>query len=325
MSGKTSTILVTGAAGFIGSHLTDRLLSEGHRVVGLDNFCDFYAEDAKRRNIANAMGSDAFTLVEADIRDRDAVMSAFAEHKPDVLVHLAAMAGVRPSIERPEYYTAVNLDGTVNLLDAAVAQKTQRFVFASSSSVYGNNEKVPFAETDPVDYPISPYAATKKAGELICHTYWHIHRLPFSCLRFFTVFGPRQRPDLAINKFLRLLRDGQPIPMFGDGSTSRDYTFIDDIIAGVRAAMDRCGQVEGFRIYNLGGKHPVSLRDMIAVCERVTGKKAKIDPKPMQPGDVNRTWADLTRSEAELDYTPATSFEEGVAKQWDWMQQTAAV
>lgn len=294
-------------------------------MVGLDNFCDFYAEDVKRRNIADALTHDAFTLVEADIRDRDAVMAVFAEHRPGIVVHLAAMAGVRPSIERPEYYTAVNLDGTVNLLDAAVAQKTQRFVFASSSSVYGNNEKAPFAEDDRVDNPISPYAATKKAGELICHTYWHIHRLPISCLRFFTVFGPRQRPDLAISKFLHLLRDDKPIPMFGDGSTSRDYTFIDDIIHGVRAAMDRCGRVEGFRIYNLGGKHPVSLRDMIAVCERVTGKTARIDQQSMQPGDVNRTWADLTRSEAELDYHPATKFEAGVARQWEWMLETAAV
>ena len=289
--------------------------------MGLDNFCDFYAADIKRQNLSNAEAHNAFALVEADIRDRDAVMAVFARHRPETVVHLAAMAGVRPSIERPALYAAVNVGGTVNLLDAAVAHDTKRFIFASSSSVYGNNEKAPFAEDDPVDHPISPYAATKKAGELICHTYCHLHRLPVTCLRFFTVFGPRQRPDLAISKFLNLIRRDEPILMFGDGSTSRDYTFIDDIIAGVRSTIDRCGQPQGYRIYNLGGKHPVTLRDMIATLERVTGKTTKIDQRPMQPGDVNRTWADLTRSEAELDYHPVTPFEDGVARQWQWYQE----
>ncbi len=314
------TILITGAAGFIGSHLTEHLLAEGDRVIGLDNFCDFYDESIKRRNLEHAMTHDAFELVEADIRDRAAVLEAFTRYRPDTVVHLAAMAGVRPSIERPDYYAAVNVDGTVNLLDAAVAHNTAKFLFASSSSVYGNNEKVPFAEDDPVDHPISPYAATKKAGELICHTYWHLHKLPIVCLRLFTVFGPRQRPDLAIGKFMRLIAAGKPIPMFGDGSTSRDYTYIDDIITGLRTAMGRC---DGYRIYNLGGSHPVSLCDMIAAIERVTGKQATIDQKPMQPGDVNRTWADLSRSKAELGYEPTTPLEEGLAKQWQWLQGTA--
>lgn len=315
-----STILVTGAAGFIGSHLTDRLLREGARVVGLDNFCDFYDESIKRKNLEDAMAHKNFALVEADIRDRGAVIEAFTHHKPAAVVHLAAMAGVRPSIERPDYYTSVNLDGTVNLLDASVAAGVERFVFASSSSVYGNNEKVPFAEDDRVDFPISPYAATKKSGELLCHTYWHIHKLPVNCLRFFTVFGPRQRPDLAIGKFLRLVSAGQPVPMFGDGSTSRDYTYIDDIVGGIRAAMDKCDKKTGFRIYNLGGNKPASLKELIATVEEVTGKKAKIDQKPMQPGDVERTWADLTRSGKELGYRPATSLKEGIRKQWEWMQ-----
>ena len=316
-------ILVTGAAGFIGSHLVDHLLDEGHRVVGIDNFCDFYDAKLKRRNLDRARQNPGFALVEVDIRDRQAVDDAFTAHRPETVLHLAAMAGVRPSIENPPYYTQVNVDGTVHLLDAAVAHDAGRFVFASSSSVYGNNEKVPFAEEDRVDHPISPYAATKKSCELICHSYHHLYQLPTCCLRFFTVFGPRQRPDLAIGRFLELVRDDEPIPMFGDGSSSRDYTYIDDIIAGVLAAMNRCGRGDapGYRIYNLGGNSPVSLREMIATIERVTGKKARIDQKPLQAGDVERTWADLSRSRNELGYNPTTSLEEGVARQWQWMRQ----
>lgn len=320
----TRPILITGAAGFIGSSLTDALLADGQSVVGVDNFCDFYDEASKRRNLEKAMPNGKFELVEADIRDRSAMLDAFARYKPSAVIHLAAMAGVRPSIERPDYYTAVNLDGTVNLLDASIATGVEKFVFASSSSVYGNNPKTPFSEEDNVDHPISPYAATKKAGELICHTYWHIHRIPITCLRFFTVFGPRQRPDLAISKFLRLVAQEKPIPMFGDGSTSRDYTFISDIVAGIRAATDRCATPDkggkGFRVYNLGGNHPTSLKELIATIERVAGKKAKIQAMPMQPGDVERTWADLTRSTAELGYSPKVSIEEGIRRQWEWMR-----
>ena len=286
----------------------------------MDNFCDFYPERIKRRNIQPAMGHSAFALLEIDIRDRAAVIDAFTQYQPKIVVHLAAMAGVRPSIERPDYYTAVNLDGTVNLLDAAIATNVDRFVFASSSSVYGNNQKVPFAETDRVDHPISPYAATKKAGELICHTYHHLHQMPISCLRFFTVFGPRQRPDLAISKFLNLIAAGEKVPMFGDGSTSRDYTFIDDIVAGIRATIDHTTAERGYRIYNLGGSSPVSLKEMIQTIEQVVGKKADIQKLPMQPGDVNRTWADLTFSETELGYQPATSLRDGIEKQWAYMQ-----
>ena len=316
-------VLVTGAAGFIGSSLTDTLIAQGQSVVGIDSFCDFYDPAIKRRNITGALATGKFTLVEADIRDRAAMLATFEKHQPAAVIHLAAMAGVRPSIENPAYYTAVNLDGTVNLLDAAVKNNVAKFLFASSSSVYGNNPKVPFAETDNVDHPISPYAATKKAGELICHTYTHLHGLPISCLRFFTVFGPRQRPDLAINKFLRLVATGKPIPIFGDGSTSRDYTFIADIVAGILATLDHCGRSdEKFKIYNLGGNHPAKLSELIETIERVVGKKAIIDRKPMQPGDVDRTWADLTRSKAELGYQPTTSLEEGIAKQWAWLKET---
>ena len=324
-TGTEQVVLVTGAAGFIGSSLTDRLLAEGHRVVGLDNFSDFYDREAKQRNLANALGLPGFSLIEADIPDRAAVLEAFTNHRPATVIHLAAMAGVRPSIENPALYTAVNLDGTVNLLDGAVATGTRRFLFASSSSVYGNNTKVPFAEDDRVDHPISPYAATKKAGELICHACHHLHGLPVFCLRFFTVYGPRQRPDLAISKFLNLVSGDEPIPMFGDGSTSRDYTFIEDIVDGVMRAMDQCGQpaLPGYRIYNLGGSEPVSLKQMIDTIGKVVGRPPRIDPRPMQPGDVDRTWADLTRSRAELGYEPRTSLLEGIRRQWAWMQEGA--
>lgn len=309
------TILITGAAGFIGSHLAQRLLQRGDRVVGVDNFCDFYDPALKRENVAALSNEGGFSLIEADIRDRDAVMRTFERDAIDDVIHIAAMAGVRPSIENPKHYTEVNLDGTVNLLDAAVASKIQRFLFASSSSVYGNNDKVPFAETDPVNEPISPYAATKRSGELIAHTYHHLYDLPIACLRFFTVFGPHQRPDLAIAKFLRLIRDGQPIPMFGDGSMSRDYTYIDDIVDGVLAAHERISE-HGYRIWNLGGSSPVTLKEMIATIERVTGITAEIDQKPLQPGDVKRTYADLTRSQAELGYQPRVGLEEGIDRQW---------
>ena len=316
-----TTILVTGAAGFIGSSLTDLLLSRGHTVVGFDNFNDFYNPANKRTNIASALSNPRFTLVEGDIRDRAAVLTAFEKHHPKAVIHLAAMAGVRPSIENPALYTAVNLDGTTNMLDAAVAQKVERFLFASSSSVYGNNPKAPFAEADRVDHPISPYAATKKAGELLCHTYWAIHKLPVTCLRFFTVFGPRQRPDLAISKFLKLVHEGKPIPMFGDGSTSRDYTFIEDILAGITAAMEHCGPASGYRVYNLGGNHPTSLTELIETIQQVVGKRVAINQLPMQPGDVERTWADLTLSKTELGYSPKTSMRDGIAKQWEWLRR----
>ena len=319
--------LVTGAAGFIGSAVTDQLLAEGRRVVGMDNFCDFYNRTAKERNLANARGLPGFDLIEADIRNREAVLDAFRKYQPETVIHLAAMAGVRPSIEDPALYTAVNLDGTVNLLDAAVENGSRRFLFASSSSVYGNNEKVPFAEDDPVDHPISPYAATKKAGELICHAYHHIHSLPIFCLRFFTVFGPRQRPDLAISKFLHLVSRGETIPMFGDGSSSRDYTFIEDIVDGVLRAMQSCGDpaLPGYRVYNLGGSEPVSLKQMIDTIGQVVGREPSIDRRPMQPGDVDRTWADLSRSRNELGYEPHTSLHEGIKRQWAWFRETGQI
>jgi UDP-glucuronate 4-epimerase len=228
------------------------------------------------------------------------------------------MAGVRPSIERPGYYARVNVEGTTHLLQAAVKHGVGKFIFASSSSVYGNLGRVPFNEEDPVAEPISPYAATKRAGELICHTYWHLYKLPVFCLRFFTVFGPRQRPDLAIHKFTRLISRGHPVPMFGDGSTSRDYTYVDDTVAGIVSSLERCDR---FRIYNLGGSEPVTLSNLIAGLEKVIGKPAIIDPRPAQPGDVERTYADLTRAAAELQYKPQVSLDEGLRRFVKWFRE----
>jgi len=253
-----------------------------------------------------------------DITDGPAIARLVATVKPHAILHLAAMAGVRPSIERPVYYSKVNVEGTTHLLQAAIENKVQKFLFASSSSVYGNQKKVPFSEEDDVNEPISPYAATKRAGELICHSFWHLYRMPISCLRFFTVYGPRQRPDLAIHKFTRLMAAGKAIPMFGDGSSSRDYTYVADIVRGIGAALERC---ERYRIYNLGGSEPVTLSHLISELERALGKKAIIDRKPAQPGDVERTFADLSRSTAELGYQPQTPLSEGLKKFVAWFRE----
>jgi UDP-glucuronate 4-epimerase len=310
------TILVTGAAGFIGSHASEAFLSRGWRVVGVDNFCDFYSPAWKRANVA-AIGNE-ITLEELDITDGPKISKLIDTLKPQAILHLAAMAGVRPSIEQPAHYARVNVEATVHLLESAVRNKAQKFIFASSSSVYGNNSRVPFSEEDPVEQPISPYAATKRAGELICSTYWHLYKLPAFCLRFFTVFGPRQRPDLAIHKFTRLIDSGKPIPFFGDGSTSRDYTFVDDIVSGIMAAVDKCDR---FRIYNLGGSHPVSLKVLVEEIEKALGTKAIIDRKPAQPGDVERTFADVSRSRAELGYEPKVSIPEGLKRFVAWYRE----
>ena len=320
-----STILLTGAAGFIGSHAAEALVARGNRVVGIDNFDELYPRSIKEANL-KAVSARAgekggrFEFEPIDITDAPRLAQLVARVMPDAILHMAALAGVRPSIERPAQYARVNVEGTTHLLEAAVGNGVRRFVFASSSSVYGNNAKVPFAEDDPVAEPISPYAATKRAAELVCHTYWHLYRLPVTCLRFFTVYGPRQRPDLAIHKFTRLISEGKPIPVFGDGSTSRDYTFIDDIIAGVMSALDRCDR---YRIYNLGGSSPVTLTTVIEQIERAVGRKAIIDRKPAQPGDVERTFADLTRSKAELGYAPKTPIEQGIRRFVAWFNTPA--
>jgi len=309
------TVLITGAAGFIGSHASEALIARGTRVVGVDNFCNFYDRSWKEANI-KCIGS-GIDIHELDITDRPKISRLIEQVKPQAILHLAAMAGVRPSIEQPSHYARVNVEGTTNLLEAAVRNGVGKFVFASSSSVYGNNSRVPFSEEDSVEEPISPYAATKRAGELICYTYWHLHKLPISCLRFFTVFGPRQRPDLAIHKFTRLIARGKPIPFFGDGSMSRDHTFIEDIVNGIMASLDRCDR---YRVYNLGGSHPVSLKTLVEEIEKALGKSAIIDHRPTQPGDVQRTFADLTRSRAELGYEPKVSLNEGLKRFAAWFR-----
>jgi UDP-glucuronate 4-epimerase len=313
-------ILVTGAAGFIGSWTAQRLLGRGTAVVGVDNFDPFYDTARKRQNLREVAASGgSWSFAEADLADAGAMARVFAEHRPAGVIHLAAKAGVRPSIEDPVGYNRANVLGTMVVLEAARAAGCDRVVVASSSSVYGNAPKVPFAETDDVSTPISPYAATKRACELMGYTHWHLTGMPTAMLRFFTVFGPRQRPDLAIQSFMLRIARGEPIRMFGDGTTSRDYTYIDDIVTGVLAAYDRIPR-HGYRVWNLGGQSPVSLRDMIATIGRVVGREPRVDHGPMQPGDVNRTWADLTRSRAELDYGPATGFEEGLQRQWAWVR-----
>ncbi len=309
--------LVTGAAGFIGSHLCERLLADGWAVTGIDNFDDFYDPQIKRRNVAKCLTSGNFRLVESDIRDTTSLDKAVGKGV-EVVVHLAAKAGVRPSIAEPVLYADVNVTGTVALLESARTHKIGKFIFGSSSSVYGNNEKVPFCEDDNVDFPISPYAATKKAGELICHTYHHLCGMSVTCLRFFTVYGPRQRPDLAIHKFARLIEQGKPIPVYGDGSMMRDFTYIDDIIDGIIAAIDKCS---GFNIYNLGESRPISVNDLIARIEKALGKKALKEHLPLQPGDVERTYADVTKASKYLGYRPSTDIDTGLREFVKWLRQ----
>jgi UDP-glucuronate 4-epimerase len=316
-------VLVTGGAGFIGSHLVARLLAEGQwRVTVVDDFNDFYDPALKRRNVEPHLGREAFALREFDIRDRAALEEVFKETKFDVVVHLAARAGVRPSLAEPVLYTETNIGGTVNLLELARRHGVRQFVFGSSSSVYGENEKVPFAEDDHVDRPISPYAATKAAGELLCHTYSHLFGLRCVCLRFFTVYGARQRPDLAIHKFAQLISEGKPIPVFGDGATRRDYTYVEDIVAGVRAAMDYEGS--DYEVVNLGGSRTVSLSELIALLEKELGKKAVIDRQPPQPGDVPRTFADVSKARRLLGYDPQTPIEEGIRRFVEWFRAEGA-
>jgi UDP-glucuronate 4-epimerase len=312
-------ILITGGAGFIGSHLVDSLLSDDSwTVTVVDNFNEFYSPEIKRTNIADHLKHPDYQLYEYDICCRDSMRQMFSENSFDAIVHLAAWAGVRPSLINPRLYTEVNVGGTVNLLDCAREFGVPHFVFGSSSSVYGNNEKSPFAETDFVANPISPYAATKAAGELICHTFSHLYDLSVVCLRFFTVYGARQRPDLAIHKFARLILDGKPIPVFGDGTTRRDYTYVDDIVQGIRAAIDY--RQTQYEIFNLGESHTIELRELIALIEESLGVKAIIDRQPAQPGDVPLTYADITKARQLLNYKPTTLIQDGIPKFVEWLR-----
>ncbi|HZG43026.1 MAG TPA: NAD-dependent epimerase/dehydratase family protein [Longimicrobium sp.] len=321
-----STLVVTGGAGFIGSHLCQRLLDRGHTVVLVDCFDSFYDPAVKRRNVRELAPAGRLRVVEADIQDAaglEAGVRAAGGEGADAVVHLAARAGVRPSIDDPLLYSRVNLDGTVSTLDMARRLGIGRFVFGSSSSVYGNNPKVPFSEDDPVDRPISPYAATKRGGELLCHTYAHLYGLSVVCLRFFTVYGPRQRPDLAIHKFARLMAAGQPIPLFGAGDTRRDYTYVDDILHGIEGALAYTGRHPGgFQIVNLGESDTVPLSRLVRLLGEALGVQPRIEHLPMQPGDVDQTFADISRARALLGYEPRVRIEEGIPRFAEWFRGT---
>jgi UDP-glucuronate 4-epimerase len=313
-------ILVTGAAGFIGSHLCERLVARDDRVVGLDSFDAFYARSIKESNLAGLAADRRFTLVEADVRDAAALDRAFAAAKPEMVVHLAALAGVRPSLMDPARYADVNVVGTQRIVDAVRAHGVRRLVFASSSSVYGLDSHPPFKESDPCLKPVSPYASTKRSGELLLFTAHHLYSLDVTCLRFFTVFGPRQRPDLAIHKFALRIAAGKPIELYGDGTTSRDYTFIDDIIDGVTASIDQPAEAPGFRVYNLGGSRPVALAKLVELLGAALGTKPAVTYGVEQPGDMKRTLADLTLSRKALGYAPKVSIEEGITRFVAWLK-----
>lgn len=319
-------VLVTGAAGFIGSHVAERLLARGDRVVGIDNFDPFYSvarKEANVRAVADAAqrgeGAGAFTFARLDLTDGAALRELMTAHGVTGVIHLAAKAGVRPSLQDPAGYMHANVTGTAVVLEAARAAVCTRVVVASSSSVYGNAATVPFAESADVNQPISPYAASKRACEVLGWTHWHLTKMPTALLRFFTVYGPRQRPDLAIGLFMKKIAAGETLQVYGQG-TSRDYTYIDDIVTGVVSAYDRIDQ-HGYRVWNLGGNKPVDLDEMIATIGRVVGREPKLERRPMQPGDVERTWADLARSRTELGYAPTTDFAAGVRRQWEWWQR----
>lgn len=317
------TILVTGAAGFIGSHLVERLLADGRSVVGLDCFDDFYDPAVKRENLASVLERPDFRLIEGDIRDAD-LLGAELPDSVDCIVHLAARPGVRPSIEQPLLYQDVNVRGTQVLLEHARDRGVKRFVFGSSSSVYGNSSEVPFSEEDPVARPISPYAATKRQGELICHAYHHLFGLGIVALRFFTVYGPRQRPDLAIHRFTRLLSEGRPIQQYGAGSTSRDYTYVDDIVQGIVGAVRYLEEVaDAYEIVNLGESVPVELSRLIDLIADALGVVPEIEHLPPQPGDVERTFADIAKARRLLAFEPRVDIEEGIRRFVDWYSARA--
>ena len=317
------TYLITGGAGFIGSSLADNLLEDDNKVIVIDNFCDFYNPSIKENNIKNALLNQNYKLYRGDIRDKDILNKIFSENNIDVVVHLAAMAGVRPSIENPILYQDVNCMGTQNILEIMKKYKVNKLVMASSSSVYGNTKEVPFREDMIVDYAISPYAATKKANEVMTYVYHKLENFNVIMLRFFTVFGPRQRPDLAINKFTRLMLNNEEIPMFGDGSTSRDYTYIDDIIDGIKRSTNYVmNNSDVYEIINLGNSSPITLKEMIKIIGEVVGKKPKIKELPMQPGDVDKTFADISKAKELLGYNPKTTFKEGITNFFEWYKKT---
>ena len=317
-----STYFITGGAGFIGSTLSEKLLSLGNKVIAIDNFCDFYNPAIKENNIKDLSLNPNFKLYRADIRDREAVKKIFDENEIDIVMNLAAMAGVRPSIENPCLYQEVNCLGLQNILEEMKLHNVKNGVLASSSSVYGNCKEVPFKEDMIVDYAISPYAATKKANEVMAHVYHKLYDMNIIMLRFFTVYGPKQRPDLAINKFTRLMLEGKEIPMFGDGTTSRDYTYVDDIVNGIIKSCEyTLNNKNVYEILNIGNSSPTSLKEMINTIAKVLGVEPKIKQLPMQPGDVDRTFADISKAKKLIGYEPKTTFEEGIRKFVNWYKE----
>jgi UDP-glucuronate 4-epimerase len=317
-----SDTLVTGGAGFIGSHLVERLLAQGRTVICVDNFNNFYDPRIKRKNVSAFARNPKVTVIEGDIRDLELLEKIFSDMRPKEILHLAAMAGVRPSVERPRLYQDVNGMGTLNLLEMSRKYGIENFVFGSSSSVYGINSKVPFSPDDPVECPISPYAATKRANELMCRTYHHLYGLKVTCLRFFTVYGPRQRPDLAIHKFTKLIDRGEPVPIYGDGTFKRDYTYIDDIMQGVLEAVKLRFD---FEIFNLGESRITETVELVRLIEDALGKKAKIQYLPVQPGDVPITYADIEKSRRMLGYSPQVKIAEGIPRFVEWFRAQKGV
>ncbi len=311
--------LITGGAGFIGSNLADKLLADGHDIVVVDNFNDYYDVAIKESNVAQHKNNPNYKLYRADIENEKTLRPIFKKHQFDAVIHLAARAGVRPSLERPMDYVKTNILGTVNILENMRESGVKKLVIASSSSVYGNCKEKEFSEDLKVTEPISPYAATKSACEQLCYTWHHLYDLDVVALRFFTVYGPRQRPDLAIHKFTKKIEAGEPIQMYGDGSTKRDYTYIDDIVAGITGAINY--NKTGYEIINLGGGEPITLKRMIETIETTVGKKAIIEQKPMQPGDVDKTVCDWSKAHKLLKYTPKTTFEQGIQKFIEWSHQ----
>ena len=307
--------LVTGCAGFIGSHLTERLLAEGHEVIGVDNFEPYYPFEFKWRNLQNALKSPRFTFESMDLRNRRLLDELFTKNKIDTIVHLAAKAGVRPSIEHPLEYEESNVVCTINMLEAAVKHDVNKLIFGSSSSVYGHTSKVPFSEDDTADRPLSPYGASKRACEIFCYTYGQLYGLPITCLRFFSVYGPRQRPDMAIHKFTKLIENGQEITVYGDGTTKRDYTYVDDIVAGILAATRYQTKYD---IFNLGNHDTVELRRVIALLEEQLGKKAAIRHMPMQKGEADITYADVSKARRLLGWSPSVPIEVGLKRFVEW-------
>lgn len=308
-------VLLTGGAGFIGSQVAERLLERGEDLILLDNFNDFYDPRIKLANVERIRRKGDFVLCREDLRDREALATIFERHRPEAVIHLAAYAGVRPSLENPSLYADVNVTGTLHLLEEVRRHPVRHFLFGSSSSVYGVNSKLPFHEDDPVDRPISPYAATKRAGELLCSVYHYNHRFPVTCLRLFTVYGPRQRPEMAIHKFTRQISRGEEIAVYHEGKSRRDYTYIDDIVCGVVAALDR---PSGFDIINLGNSRTVILLDLIALLEKALQREARLRMLPPQPGDVPVTYADISRARAKLGFDPQTPIEEGIPRFVEW-------